>query len=71
MKFENENILGAVALCALLVLTLVVAICVIAGNIKAALITFVPALFCALVSNAFSYDEYEIVEYYYEEDELD
>lgn len=25
---------------------------------------------CAVVSNAFAYDEYELVEYYYEEDEL-
>lgn len=71
MKYEDEKILSTVVLCALLALALVVAICVIAGNIKAALIAFVPALVCAVVSNAFAYDEYVVVEYYYEEDELD
>lgn len=69
MKFEN--ILSIVASWALLVLTFVMVLCVIADNIKAALIVFVLALVCVAVSNAFSYDEYVIVEYYYEEDELD
>lgn len=68
MKFENENILSIVALCAFVVLVLAIAICVIAGNVKAALIIFVPTMVCGLVSNAFG-NEYEIVEYYYWGDE--
>lgn len=64
MKFENENIVGTVALCAFVILVLVSVVCVIAGSIKAAVIVFVPALLCAVVSNAFAIED-EIAEYYY------
>ena len=71
MKFENENIVGTVAMCTFIVLVLASVVCVMAGSIKAAVIVFVPAMLCGLVSNAFAIED-EIAEYYYyEEDELD
>ena len=69
MKSINEETFCAAASLAFVVLVLVCVICVIAGAIKAAVIIFVPAMFCALVSTALD-NEYEVVEYYYEE-ELD
>lgn len=67
MKFVEEN-LGTIAMVALIAFVTVVGICVIAGNIKMALIAFVVALFCGTVSNAVAYEE-ALVEYYYDEEE--
>lgn len=67
MKFVEEN-LGTIAMGALIAFVTVVGICLIAGNIKMALIAFGFALFCGAVSNAVAYEE-ALVEYYYEEEE--
>ena len=69
MKFETEDILGMAALCVFMVLMFTVVICVLTENIVGALMVFVPALVCVAAVNAFS-NEYEVAEYYYEEDEL-
>ena len=70
MKFETEAILGMAALCVFMVLMFAVIICVLTENIVGALVAFVPALVCIAAANAYSI-EYELYDYYYEEDELD